>query len=108
MTLLALFRMRRQRAKPSGPIILTADASVHAFCDNNDLAVIWSPELGDDTDLRALHGLDVWLIDTQPALIDRVLEIKPLSIWCAGFFGFAQKINLIIGRRVVLADEEFV
>lgn len=103
MTLSELERMRRMRAVPAMPITLTNDPEVHAFCVANDLPALWTPGLGEDADLRTLHGLRLWLVPVggYADLKARLEAHRPASMWVVGRYGFANRINEAVGREVV-------
>jgi hypothetical protein len=103
MTLAELAHMRRLRAKPAFPVVLTTSGDVHSFCAVNDLPVIWAPALAADADLRPLHGLDVWVVDDAHALADlkaRITQHRPKSLWCVGSYGYTHRIQEAIGRPI--------
>lgn len=103
MTLRELERMRMMRAVPAMPITLTDDPGVHEFCTGNDLPVIWTPGLADDADLSPLVGLRLWLIPVGKywEILERVKAHRPKTMWVAGRYGFAHRINDAVGREVV-------
>ena len=103
MTLNDLARMRRLRARPALPVVITDQASVHEFCAVNDWPVIWQPALDAQSDLRPLHGLDVWVIGYESGLrlmAEAIKVMRPASMWVTGRFAFSDRINSIIGRDV--------
>jgi len=105
MTLAELANMRRLRAKPAFPIVITDQADIHEFCATNDLPVMWQPAISNDADLRPLHGLDVWVIGHGFGL--RALSVlvnanRPDSMWMTGRFAFASRINCAIGREAMI------
>lgn len=101
MTLAELANMRRLRAKPAFPVIITDQADVHEFCATNDFPVMWQPAIAKDADLRPLHGLEVWIIGygaDMAQLYELVKTSKPESMWVTGRFAFADRINKAVGR----------
>jgi len=101
MTLQELDKMRRMRVSPAYPIVLTADSGVHAACVDYGLPVMWTPGFADDEDLRALHGLPLWLVTTTVELSAKLREIQPGPMWIVGRHGFADRINKLVGRRAL-------
>lgn len=103
MTLAELAMMRRLRARPAMPIVMTDDARCHEFCTINDLPVIWTPALKKDADFSSLHGLEVWLVrNVHPIRLKKALEEhRPQAMWCVTPYGFAHRINTAVGRVVV-------
>lgn len=101
MTLFHLARIRTMGAKPAYPVVLTNERDVWDFCKTNDLPVIWETELGDDADLRPLHGLDVWVIGIDRITRDRIKEHRPAELFACGRFGFQHRINTAVGRMVI-------
>ncbi len=101
MTLAELARMRRLRARPAMPVVLTDDATVHEFCTVNDFPTIWLPGLADDADLSPLHGLLVWIVgySDRNALVEAVNTHQPESLWVVGTYGYQHRINEAIGRN---------
>ena len=103
MTLHELANMRRLRARPAFPIVMTDDAGVHEFCTVNDLPVIWTPGLKADADFSPLHGLDVWLVRNNPPtrLKEAIAEHHPASMWAVRPCGYAWRINSAVGREAM-------
>ena len=103
MTLSELAKMRRLRARPAFPVVMTDDRRVHVFCVENDLPVLWSPGLAEQDDLSPLHGLPVWVIASgqYQSLVERVMEHRPESMWVCGAYGFAGRIHEAVGRAVL-------
>lgn len=103
MTLNELAAMRRMRARPAFPIILTDDSLVHLFCADNDLPVIWTPGLPNDADFSPLHNLPVWVVASgqHQELLSKVREHRPESMWVCGAYGFSARINDAVGRVVL-------
>ena len=100
MTLNELAKMRRLRARPAMPIILTNDSRVHEMCARNDFPVIWEPGLDKDADLSPLNNLDVWMVTggNCTELADKVRAHNPETLWIVGYNGFFDFIGTLIGR----------
>ena len=101
MTLDELARMRKIRAVPAYPIVLTASEDVYKASVEIGLPVMWTPAFSDQEDLKPLHGIPLWLIDTPAELNEKVKEVGPRSIWVTGRFAFADKINQLVGRETL-------
>lgn len=98
MTLNDLARLRRIKARPAIPLVLTDYSEVHVFCADNDFPVIWLPAVGKDADLSPLYDLDLWVIATKAPMMD-IRKHHPRSIWITGAFGYGGKIREAIGRN---------
>lgn len=103
MTLAELKTMRRLRARPAFPIVMTDDATVHEFCTVNDLPVIWTPGLQADADFSPLYGLDVWLVRNNPPkkLKEALAAHRPKSMWVVRPYGYAWRVNNAVEREVM-------
>ena len=102
MTLAELASMRRIRAVPGYPIVLTASDDVYKACAQIGLPVMWTPGFSDNDDFRPLHGIPLWLIDTTAELNEKIKEVKPRSMWITGRFGFEKRISDMFGERVIV------
>lgn len=104
MTLIELEKMRRLRAKPAFPVVITNQEDVHEFCASNDIPVMWQQSIKPDADLRPLYGLDVWIIGygaDLSVLYEAVKSSRPASMWVTGRFAFAERINKAVGREAM-------
>ena len=102
MTLAELAKMRRIRAVPAYPIVLTASEDVYKASVEIGLPVMWTPGFTDNEDFRPLHNLPLWLIDTPAELNDKIKEVEPRSLWITGRYGFEDRISQLHGEKVIV------
>jgi len=93
MTLAELKAMRIAKKRPSMPVTITDENSVHTFCTLNGFPVFWIPHL-ENQDLTPFYKLPVWLIvcGKHKELADKLRKVKT-ELWITGKFGFDEKVS---------------